>query len=112
MKITAAELAHLLNGTIEGDPNATAHAPAKIEEATAGTIAFFSNPKYESYVYTTEAAILLVEKTFLPTKILKPTLVRVDNVREAVAFLLEKFGVVERRSCSFVIPVSRHATRG
>jgi UDP-3-O-[3-hydroxymyristoyl] glucosamine N-acyltransferase len=102
MKITAAELAHLLHGTVDGDPNMVVFAPAKIEEATEGTIAFLANPKYESYIYTTLASIILVENTFLPNKKLSATLVRVENVRDAVAFLLEKMDAQNNQSTAII----------
>ncbi|MBK6932028.1 MAG: UDP-3-O-(3-hydroxymyristoyl)glucosamine N-acyltransferase [Saprospirales bacterium] len=91
MDITAAQLAHLLNGTLEGDPNATVRQPARIEEAREGDFAFLDNPKYESYAYSTNASILLVNKTFQPSQPVSATLVRVDDVRTSLAFLLEKF---------------------
>lgn len=91
MDITAAQLAHLLNGTLEGDPNATVRQPARIEEARAGDFAFLDNPKYEPYAYSTQASILLVNKNFQPTQPIPATLIRVDDVRSSLAFLLEKF---------------------
>lgn len=89
--MTAHQLAALLGGTIEGDPEASASAPAKIEEATPGTIAFLANEKYEPFAYTTGASILLVSNDFLPQKPVAATLLRVENVRDAVAFLLQNF---------------------
>ena len=91
MDITAAQLAHLLNGTLEGDPNATVRQPARIEEAREGDFAFFDNPKYEAYAYSTKASILLVNKTFQPTQPITATLIRVEDVRSSLAVLLEKF---------------------
>jgi len=91
MDITAAQLATLLNGTLEGDPDATVRQPARIEEAQAGDFAFLDNPKYESYAYTTKASILLVNKLFLPTQPVSATLIRVEDVRSSLAFLLEIF---------------------
>ena len=112
MKINAAQLAALLNGTVDGDPEATASAPAKIEEATPGTIAFLANPKYEPFAYTTGASILLVDQHFLATKPVAATLLRVENVRDAVAFLLQKFSektaaISEISSLAFIHPTAR-----
>jgi len=92
MEITAAELSKLLNGTIEGNPEVTVNRPSKIEEGGEGTITFLANPKYSEYVYTTTASILLVGKDFKATQDIAPTLIRVENVYESLAFLLEKFG--------------------
>ncbi|MBL7805471.1 MAG: UDP-3-O-(3-hydroxymyristoyl)glucosamine N-acyltransferase [Saprospiraceae bacterium] len=95
MKITAAELAQLLNATLEGDPQATVSRPARIEEAGEGDFSFFDNPKYEAQVYTTQASVLLVNKEFQPSKPVKPTLLRVADVRGSLAFLLSQFQAVQ-----------------
>jgi UDP-3-O-[3-hydroxymyristoyl] glucosamine N-acyltransferase len=102
MKITALELAHLLNGSIEGDPSVSVSQAGKIESGKAGEICFLGNDQYESYAYTTEATILLVSKTFQAKKEVAPTLIRVENVYTALAFLLERFGEVQAASIAIV----------
>ena len=92
MQISAKKLADLLGGTIEGDGDVLISKASKIEEATLGSIAFLANPKYEEYVYTTEASVLLVSKSFAPKEKIKPTLVRVDDVYHSVSILLSQFG--------------------
>ena len=89
MNFTAHSLAALLKGTVEGDDNAAASRFAKIEHGKPGDLCFFANPKYESYVYTTQCSILLVNKDFQPKQPPVPTLVRVENAYEAVAQLLK-----------------------
>lgn len=91
MKVTAAQLAHLLNGSLDGDPNVTVSRPARIEEAKPGELAFLDNPRYESYAYSTGASILLVHQDFQPVQTLKATLIRVPDVRSSLAILLEQF---------------------
>ncbi len=91
MHITAAQLAHILNGTIEGDPDAVVSKPARIEEAQVGDLAFLDSPKYEPFAYTTRASVLLVSHQFQPTQPVFSTLIRVDDVRASLAVLLEKF---------------------
>ncbi len=91
MYITAAQLAHILGGALEGDPDAIVRRPARIEEAQAGDFAFLDNPKYEPFAYTTQASVLLVSKQFAPTQPVAATLIRVDDVRSSLALLLEKF---------------------
>ena len=66
MEVTAKQLAQVLRGTVDGDENATITKFAKIEHGKPGTLSFFANPKYEQYVYTSEASIILVDKTFEP----------------------------------------------
>ena len=89
MKFTAKELAEVLKGTVEGDPQSTATTFAKIEHGKPGELCFFANPKYEHYVYTSKASILLVNKDFQPKEPVTPTLVRVENAYSALADLLE-----------------------
>ena len=89
MKFTAKELAEVLHGTVDGDPQATATTFAKIEHGKPGELCFYANPKYEQYVYTSKASILLVNKDFEPKEAVTPTLVRVENAYSALADLLE-----------------------
>ena len=89
MELTAKFLAQLLKGTVEGDENAKATKFAKIEHGKPGTLSFFANPKYEEYVYTSQASILIVDKTFEPKQPVGPTLVRVDNAYSSIADLLK-----------------------
>lgn len=92
MQLSAKNLAELLGGKIEGDPEVVVNKPSRIEEGGAGTISFLGNEKYERYAYQTDASILLVSKDFTPRKSIQPTLIRVDNVYQSIAILLEKFG--------------------
>ena len=89
MKLTAKDLARILSGTVEGDPEATVTSFARIEHGRPGQICFYANPKYESYVYSTGASILLVGRDFTPKEPLECTLVRVDDAYKAVAKLLD-----------------------
>lgn len=91
LQVTAAQLAHLLNAALEGDPNATVSRPARIEEAGPGDLSFFDNPKYEAHAYTTGASVLLVHKDFKPSQSIAATLLRVDDVRSSLAVLLAQF---------------------
>lgn len=92
MQLSAKELATLLEGSIEGNPDVLVNRPGKIEEGQAGEITFLGNDKYEPYIYTTQASVVLVGKDFVPRQPVQATLIRVDNVYAALAFLLDKFG--------------------
>ncbi len=92
MKTTAGEIGKILDGIVVGDPNTTITHVDKIEEATPGAICFFGNPKYESYVYTTTASVMIVPKSFVPTKEINAVLIQVEHVYLAVSTLLEIFG--------------------
>ena len=98
MEMTAKELAAALGGTVEGDPQATVKSFAKIEHGKAGQLCFFANPKYEQFVYTSKASVLLVNSDFVPKQPVAPTLVRVPDAYSAVAQLLK---IVADRKKSF-----------
>ncbi len=98
MKVKAKELAEILKGTVEGDPEATVTNFARIEHGKPGTICFFANPKYEHYVYECKADIILVNKTFEPSQPVQATLIRVDNAYEAIAELLD-YMTAKKREC-------------
>ncbi len=86
--MTAAQIAHFIGGSIEGDPNASVSRGAPIEAAQAGEFTFLDNSRYEEYAYSTLASILLINNEFQPTKPIKATLVRTGDVRTALAILL------------------------
>ena len=45
MKFTAAQIAQILNGTVDGDATIEVSQLAKIEEGTLGSLYFLANPK-------------------------------------------------------------------
>ncbi len=91
MKFTAEQIAGFLNGKIEGDPAAMVNDVSKIEEGRPGTLAFLANPKYEKYIYDTEATIVLINKDLALEKKVKATLIRVNDAYEAFASLLDLY---------------------
>lgn len=89
MEFKAKEIAEILGGTVDGNPEATVTAFARIETGKPGAISFFANPKYEQYVYTSKSDIILVNRTFEPKEPVAATMVRVDDAYAAVAALLD-----------------------
>lgn len=89
MEFTAKEIAGILGGTVEGNPDAVITGFARIENGKPGTISFYANPKYEKYVYTSQSSALIVNSDFTPREAVTPTLIRVANAYEAVAALLD-----------------------
>ena len=59
MEFKAKEIAEILGGTVEGNPEATVTTFARIESGKPGSICFFANPKYEQYVYTCKSDIII-----------------------------------------------------
>ena len=77
MEFTAKQIAQFVQGTIEGDENASVHTFSKIEEGTAGSISFLANPKYIHYLYDTKSTIVLVDSQISIDRPVAPTLIPV-----------------------------------
>ncbi|MCB0704509.1 MAG: UDP-3-O-(3-hydroxymyristoyl)glucosamine N-acyltransferase [Saprospiraceae bacterium] len=91
MQVTAGQIAALVNGKVEGDPDTPITAPSKIEEGGPGTISFLANPKYEHFAYQTKASALLVSEDFEPKEKITATLIRVQDVYQSLAVLLKHY---------------------
>ena len=85
MQFTAAQIAQLLNGTLEGNADITVTRLSKIEEGGAGSLSFLANPAYTPYIYTTTASLVIVNKDFVPTAPIAATLLRVESAEKAFA---------------------------
>ncbi|HYI78731.1 MAG TPA: LpxD N-terminal domain-containing protein, partial [Chryseolinea sp.] len=55
MEFSVNQIAVMLGGEVKGDGNEKIKMLAKIQDAKKGQIAFLSNPKYEQYIYSTQA---------------------------------------------------------
>jgi UDP-3-O-[3-hydroxymyristoyl] glucosamine N-acyltransferase len=95
MKFSAQQIADILEGDVVGNPNEEVSKLSKIEEGEKGSLTFLSNPKYNSYLYTTNASIAIVNKSFEPEKEIKTTLIKVDNAYKAFSKLLEFYNEVK-----------------
>ncbi|MCO5950410.1 UDP-3-O-(3-hydroxymyristoyl)glucosamine N-acyltransferase [Mucilaginibacter flavidus] len=91
MQFTAQQLALMLNGTVEGDPSVQVNQLGKIEEAQAGSLSFLANPKYEQYLYTTGASIVIVNNDQALAEPVNTTLIRVENAYMAISMLLDVY---------------------
>lgn len=91
MQFSAAQIASLVDGRIEGDPSASVGSFAKIEEATPGQLAFLANPKYEDYLYSTGASVVIVNESLDVRSAIASTLIRVTDAYSAFAMLLRKY---------------------
>ena len=95
MKFTAEQIADILEGEIVGDSNAEVSKLSKIEEGTEGSLTFLSNPKYNSYIYTTNASIAIVNKNFELESEITTTLIKVDDAYASFSKLLEFYNEVK-----------------
>lgn len=95
MKFSAAQIATIIQGKIKGNPEAQVHSFGKIEEAIEGQLAFLANPKYEEFLYTTQASIIIINETQELQTQLSATLILVPDAYSAFATLLQKYQELE-----------------
>jgi UDP-3-O-[3-hydroxymyristoyl] glucosamine N-acyltransferase len=91
MQFSAQQISALINGHIEGNPSASVSSFAKIEEATSSDLAFLSNPKYEEFLYTTEAGVMIINEGFELKGPVKGTIIRVKDAYSAFAQLMDYY---------------------
>ena len=97
MEFTAEMIAGLIGGRIEGDAKAAVHTVSSIEGGHKGSLTYLTNPKYEPFVYTTGASIVLVGDNFEPKAPVAATLIKVPDVNVAVLHLLEIYNAAKPR---------------
>ncbi len=95
MKFTASQIAEILEGDIEGNPNVEVYKLSKIEEGSEGSITFLANPKYTSFIYSTKASITIVNDSFEAEEKLSTTLIKVKDAYNAFSKLLEYYNQVK-----------------
>lgn len=114
MKFTATQIAGILEGEIEGNPQTAVHKLAKIEEGEQGSLTFLANPKYTSYIYSTKASITIVNKDFVPEQEISTTLIKVEDAYKSFSKLLEYYNQVKNNKVGIESPsfVSKTASYG
>lgn len=114
MKFTAEQIAGILEGEVVGNPNAEVHKLSKIEEGTEGSLTFLSNPKYQNFIYTTQATITIVNKTFEAEQEVSSTLIKVEDAYQAFSKLLEYYNQVKLMKSGIEQPsvISENVTYG
>ncbi|MEH6680120.1 MAG: UDP-3-O-(3-hydroxymyristoyl)glucosamine N-acyltransferase [Sediminicola sp.] len=105
MKFTASQIAGILQGEVDGDPEIAVHKLAKIEEGEKGSLTFLSNPKYTAHIYSTKASITIVNRDFTPDQQLKTTLIKVDDAYKSFSKLLEYYNQVKNNKSGLENPV-------
>lgn len=100
MIFTAAQIAQLINGRTEGNADAAVSSFGKIEEAKAGQLSFLANPKYEEYLYSTQASVVIINDNFELKQAVNPTLIRVPDAYTAFATLLAKYQEIMQQQLS------------
>jgi len=110
MQFTAQEISLLLNGTVEGDAFVKVDKLAKIEEGEAGSLTFLANPKYEQFLYTTNASVVIINQDLQLTAPVKGTLIRVENAYSAFTVLLEQYNTLKLNKKGIEEPCFIHPT--
>ncbi len=105
MEFTASQIAGILKGEVDGNPEIAVHKLAKIEEGEKGSLTFLANPKYTPYIYSTEASITIVSKDFVPEKSLSTTLIKVEDAYKSFSELLEYFNRAKNKKTGIESPV-------
>lgn len=89
MEFSAKQIAQMLEGRVEGNENAVVSKLCKIEEGEEGGLSFLANPKYNHYLYSTKASIVIINEDFEPEEEIKTTVIRVKDAYSCFAKLLE-----------------------
>jgi UDP-3-O-[3-hydroxymyristoyl] glucosamine N-acyltransferase len=100
MTFTASQIALIISGKVEGNADTAVTSFGKIEEAKAGQLAFLANPKYEDYLYTTAASVIIVNDTQELRQAVDAALIRVPDAYSAFATLLAKYQEIVRQQMS------------
>ncbi len=107
---TAQQIALIINAKIEGDASISVTSFGKIEEAKNGQISFLANPKYEDFLYTTQASVIIINEDFILKQPIAATLLRVKDAYSAFATLLHKYQEIQTQQLqgiqqpSFIAP--------
>ena len=116
LEFSAQQIALMIQGQVEGDASVTVHNFGKIEEATAGQITFLANPKYEAFLYTTAASIVIIGAQQQLKEKINATLIRVPDAYAAFATLLTKYQELKAQQLegiqtpSFIAPSAKIGT--
>lgn len=105
MKFTAAQIAGILDGTVEGNDSVEVSELSKIEEGSEGSLTFLANPKYTHFIYSTKASVTIVNNDFVATDKISTTLIRVENAYNAFSKLLEYYNQVKMNKTGIENPV-------
>ena len=95
MKFTAEQIAGILEGEVIGNPNAEVSRLSKIEEGTDGSLTFLSNPKYQNFIYSTQASVTIVNQSFIAEGPITTTLIKVEDAYGAFSKILAFYDQVK-----------------
>jgi UDP-3-O-[3-hydroxymyristoyl] glucosamine N-acyltransferase len=96
MQFTAKEINLLLNGTLEGNPEVKVNKLAKIEDAQDGALSFLANPKYQAFLYTTKASVVIINQDLIIEKPINATIIKVKDAYSSFSILLERYNSLKQ----------------
>ena len=91
MKLSASEVASIVGGVVDGNKKSTITRLSKIQNGDKNSLSFLGNPKYNEYLYSSNASIIIVNKNIETKKKINPTLIRVNDPNLAFSQILEYF---------------------
>jgi len=111
MQFSAAQIALIISGKVEGNADTAVSSFGKIEEARANQLAFLANPKYEDFLYSTNASVVIVNESLELKQPISTTLIRVPDAYSAFATLLDKYQQIKTQELTGIQqPVYLHPT--
>jgi len=105
VKFTAAQIAGILEGEVDGNPDVEVSKLSKIEEGVNESLSFLANPKYTQYIYTTKASAVIVNSDFKAEQTIETTLIRVEDAYKSFSKLLEYYNQVKMNKTGIEQPV-------
>ena len=97
MQFTASQIAMMINGKVEGNADIAVASFGKIEEAQSGQLAFLANPKYEKFLYSSSASIIIINEAQELKEPVSATLIKVPDAYSAFAVLLDKYQQIQQQ---------------
>lgn len=91
MSLSASSISSFIGGSILGNPDIEITGVAKLEDATQGSLCFFSNPKYESALYDCKGSVVIVPQGFKPSKEVPFTLIEHFNPYYGFCMVLDAY---------------------
>ena len=88
MQFTARQICEVINGKLEGNPEAIVSKLSKIEESDNSSLTFISNPKYEPYAENVTAAVLIVNESLAVASKQVQAVIRVGDPYSCLSKLL------------------------
>lgn len=96
--LTAAAIAKLTGGKVQGDANASITSVASLDRARSGQLSFCASPKYAPMLAGTEASVVLVTPEVANAATRAPARVIVDRPHDSmIALLPHLYRAAERR---------------